>query len=58
MPHRDEARETQFKNLVDGQLGKAGGTDRVAGGEHVDEVAIKLGQCLNLDPVGIAGYGF
>ena len=58
MPHRDETRETQFENLVDGQFGKAGGADRVAGGEHVDKVAIELSQGLNLDPVGIAGYGF
>jgi len=31
------------------------GADGVAGGEHVDEVAVKLGQGASPDPVRIAG---
>jgi hypothetical protein len=42
---------------VDRQLCKSSGADGVAGGEHVDEVAIKLGQGANPDPVRIPRYG-
>ena len=40
MPQAGEIRETQFENLVDGQLGESAGADRVAGGKHVDQVKI------------------
>jgi hypothetical protein len=53
-----EIRESQLENLVDRQLCKSSGADGVAGGEHVDEVAVKLGQGANPDPVGIAGDWF
>jgi hypothetical protein len=58
LPNASEIRETQFENLVDRYLGEAGGTDRVAGGEHIDQVAIKLSQSLDPDPVRIAGDWF
>ena len=50
-----EIRESQLENLVDRQLCKSSGADGVAGGEHVDEVAVKLGQGASPDPVRIAG---
>ncbi len=52
-----EIRESQLENLVDRQLCKSGGADGVAGGEHVDEVTVKLGQGANPDPVRIPRYG-
>ena len=52
-----EIRESQLENLVDRQLCKSSGADGVAGGEYVDEVAIKLGQGANPDPVRIPRYG-
>ena len=57
MPQPGEIRESQLENLVDRHLGEAGGADGVAGGEHVNEVAIQLGQGPNPDPVRIAGNG-
>ena len=50
-----EIRESQFENLVDGSAGQFAGADCLAGGKDVDEVAIKLGQGADLDPVGVAG---
>ena len=55
MPQAGEIRETQLENLVDGQLGESAGADRVAGGKHVDQVTIQLGQSFCLDPVRVAG---
>lgn len=55
MPQAGEIRETQLENLVDGQLGESAGADRVAGGKHVDQVTIQLGQGFRLDPVRVAG---
>ena len=49
-----EIRESQLENLVDRQLCESSGADGVAGGEHVDEVAIKLGQGANPDPVRVS----
>ena len=40
---------------MDGQLGESAGADRVAGGKHVDQVTIELGQRFGADPVSIAG---
>ena len=40
---------------MDGSAGEFAGANRVAGGEDVDEMAIKLGQGSDLDPVSIAG---
>ncbi len=39
---------------MDGQLGESAGADRVAGGKHVDQVTIQLGQRLGADPVFLA----
>ena len=58
MSNAGEIRESQFENLVDGQLGESAGADRVAGGKYVDQVTIKLGQRFGADPVCIAGDGF
>ncbi len=57
MPQLAEIRETQFENLVDGQLGEAGGTDGVAGGEHVDEMAVQLCKGTSPNPVRVAWDG-
>ena len=40
---------------MDGQLGESAGADRVAGGKHVDQVTIELGQRFGADPVRVAG---
>ncbi len=50
-----EIRESQLENLVDRQLCKSSGADGVAGGEHVNHVAVKLGQGASPDPVRITG---
>lgn len=52
-----EIRETQLENLVNGHPGKTAGADRIAGGEHIDEVAIQLGQSPSPDPVRVAWDG-
>lgn len=57
MPQSSKIRESQLENLVDRHFGEAGGADGVAGGEHVNEVAIQLGQGPSPDPVCIAGNG-
>lgn len=57
LPQPGEIRESQLENLVDCQLCKSSGADGVAGGEHVDEVPVKLGQGANPDPVRIPRYG-
>ena len=42
---------------MDGHLSEAGGADGVASSEHVDEVAIQLGQGPSPDPVRITRNG-
>ena len=52
-----EIRESQLENLVDRQLRQLSGVDRVTRGKDVNEVAIKLGQGADPDPVRIPRYG-
>lgn len=42
---------------MDGQIGKSAGADRVAGGKHVYQMSIQLGQGASPDPVRIAWDG-